>query len=254
MPQESKSDGTERSLELLWSSRERSGPGPRPKLSVARIVDTGIEIADAEGLEALSMQRLASEFGYSPMSLYRYVPGKTQLIDVMADVAFGPAPDLSGVTGGWRAEVEAWGDELWEAYQRHDWLVRVQIKNAPMGPYQLGWLEALLRALEPTGLRHEEMAGLAMFLSAALRDLARMSIDLVPMGLGYEQVIKNIQQTDRFPMVASLMSEMLGPDTTPDDEVGEGAVRPAVQFGVDLLLDGVESYVATVRASRHTDT
>lgn len=252
VPEESKSDGVERSLALLWPTDERSGRGPRPRLSVEKIVDKAIAIADAEGLDALSMQRLAGEFGYSPMSLYRYVPGKTQLVDVMMDVACGPPPDLAEVPGGWRAEVETWIDELWRMYQAHDWLARVQIRNPPMGPNQLGWFEALLRSLEPTGLDHEEMAALAMFVSASLRDLARVATDLVPMGLGYARVLENVYQTDRFPMVASLMSAASAEEPRPGEESGEDAVRPVVRFGVDLLLDGVERYVAAAKEGRQS--
>ncbi|MEN8655244.1 TetR/AcrR family transcriptional regulator [Streptomyces sp. 21So2-11] len=242
----------ERSLDLLWSVGGRTGRGPQPKLSVAKIVDAAIRIADAEGLDALSMQRLAGEFGYSTMSLYRYVPGKVQLVDIMADVACGPAPDMSQVAGGWRAEVELWVDELWKVYQAHDWLVRVQIKNPPIGPNQLAWFEALLSGVSSIGLSRDDMAALAMFVSSAVRDLARFTRDLVPMGLGYAQVLENILETDRFPMVAALVTQSGEPpvggdsDASQSDpsESGEGAVRPVVHFGVQRLLDGIEVYVA----------
>ena len=74
-----------RSVELLWGQPERPNRGPKPGLSVERIVRVAIEIADAEGLPAVSMQRVASEFGFTTMSLYRYVPGKNELIDLMIE-------------------------------------------------------------------------------------------------------------------------------------------------------------------------
>ncbi len=233
-------EAAERSLDLLWAVADRAPRGSRPKLSVERIVRTAIGIADAEGLEALSMQRVAREFGYTTMSLYRYVPGKAQLVDVMADVACGSPPDMSEVTGGWRAEVERWVEELWEVYRRHNWLVRIQIKNPPIGPNQLAWFETLLRSLSETGLGYEDMAALAMFVSSAVRDLARFSTDLVPMGLGYAKVLENIVETDRFPTLAALLSA-----GGPAAEAGSGdsAVKPVVHFGVARLLDGIERQV-----------
>ncbi|MEV7171547.1 TetR/AcrR family transcriptional regulator C-terminal domain-containing protein [Streptomyces sp. NPDC093224] len=241
-------EATERSLDLLWAAAvERSPRGSRPKLSVERIVGTAIDIADAEGIEALSMQRVASEFGYTTMSLYRYVPGKTQLVDVMADVACGLPPDMSEVTGGWRAEVERWVDALWEVYRRHDWLVRIHIKNPPIGPNQLAWFETLLRSLSRTGLGYEDMAALAMFVSSAVRDLARFSTDLVPMGLGYAKVLENIVETDRFPTVATLLASG---GASAGAESGESAVRPVVRFGVARLLDGIEAQVGLAGGSR----
>src|SRR5512139_2166546 len=86
-----------RSVELLWRAQERPRPGPKPGLSLDRIVQASIELADAEGLDAISMQRVAGAFGFTTMSLYRYVPGKAELIDLMIDMSLGPPPDLSAV-------------------------------------------------------------------------------------------------------------------------------------------------------------
>ena len=74
-----------RTIELLWGIRERGARGPKPGLTVDRIVNAAIEIADAEGLEGLSMRRVAERLSVGTMSLYRYVPGKAELLDVMID-------------------------------------------------------------------------------------------------------------------------------------------------------------------------
>ncbi|HEY1619933.1 MAG TPA: TetR/AcrR family transcriptional regulator, partial [Streptosporangiaceae bacterium] len=74
-----------RGVDFLWGSRERPSRGPRPGLSVERIVAAAVGIADAAGLGAVSMQRVASEVGFATMALYRYVPGKTELISIMID-------------------------------------------------------------------------------------------------------------------------------------------------------------------------
>ena len=74
-----------RGLVLLWGRRERPTRGPKPALDIERIVRAGVEVADAEGLEALSMRKVAGRLGVGTMSLYRYVPSKQELLDLMFD-------------------------------------------------------------------------------------------------------------------------------------------------------------------------
>ncbi|MCA1656013.1 MAG: TetR/AcrR family transcriptional regulator, partial [Pseudonocardiaceae bacterium] len=102
-----------RSMQLMWGD----GPAPRsrgPKqgLTVDRIVRAGIEIADADGLAALSMRRVAERLGVGTMSLYTYVPAKAELVDVMYDRAVGTV-DPPEVTGGWREKLSA---EAWSTW------------------------------------------------------------------------------------------------------------------------------------------
>src|SRR5919112_1054849 len=75
----------QRSMELLWGLQQRPKRGPKPRLTVEQIVQAALGVADAEGLAALSMRRVADELGVAPMSLYTYVPSKAELIDVMLD-------------------------------------------------------------------------------------------------------------------------------------------------------------------------
>ena len=95
-----------RSLELLWGARRTPTRGPKPGLSVERIVYAAIELADAEGLAALSMRRVAERLGVGTMSLYTYVPGKAELLDVMVDTVYGELSTQDGDEADWRARVE----------------------------------------------------------------------------------------------------------------------------------------------------
>jgi AcrR family transcriptional regulator len=109
----------ERAIELLWGVREPDRPG----LSLGRIVAAAIEVADAEGLGALSMRKVAERFGTTTMSLYRYVPGKAELVELMRDAVYGEVP-LEPADGlDWRAGLERWARRAWEIHQRHPWLV-----------------------------------------------------------------------------------------------------------------------------------
>src|SRR3954447_24555502 len=121
------------SIRAAWGVHERPARGPKPGLTLDRIVHAAIAVADAEGLDAVSMGRVASELGSSPMSLYRYVGAKNELLALMVDTAMGtPAPVPQ--TMGWREGVAAWSTAVLTAYLRQPWLVRVPIPAPPITP------------------------------------------------------------------------------------------------------------------------
>ncbi|MFE0026166.1 TetR/AcrR family transcriptional regulator [Amycolatopsis sp. NPDC059021] len=259
MPAENNVDDVDRSLDLLWPNRQRAGSGTRPGLSLEKIIDISIRIVDAEGLDALSMQRVATDLGFSTMSLYRYVPGKTQLLDLMVDTASGRPSGTEVRDGDWRAGVEQWVRELWAVYQLHPWLPEVQIRNPPIGPNQLAWFEALIKSLWGVGIPHRDVVPLTMFVSSAVRDLARLSADLVPMSLGYTQVLDAILNQDEYPTLAELVREHFPEDGAAGDGAEEGALEgsdvwPAVEFGLQRLLDGMETYVLALRRKNRRTT
>ncbi|MFF2194666.1 TetR/AcrR family transcriptional regulator C-terminal domain-containing protein [Streptomyces sp. NPDC058157] len=115
--------------------RRPPAPGAHPEqgLSLERIVRAGVEIADAEGISALTMRGVAARLGVGAMSTYRYVPGKEDLVLHMADAAFGeaayPAPDTAG---DWRSRVELGARTLWGLYRRHPWLAQVGSLTRPL--------------------------------------------------------------------------------------------------------------------------
>lgn len=102
---------------LLWGPPPKAGRGPKAALSLDRIARAGIEIADAEGLGALSMQRVAGLLDYTKMALYRYVPGKAELVALMVDAAIGAAPPVDGT--GWRDPLADWSRRLAAVFRRH---------------------------------------------------------------------------------------------------------------------------------------
>src|SRR5215472_7517901 len=87
-------DGTELPAHVAaaWGVRGRPHKGPKPGLSLDRIVAAAVHVADTEGLAAVSMSRVATELGAAPMSLYRYVAAKDELLALMVDAAYGPPP------------------------------------------------------------------------------------------------------------------------------------------------------------------
>jgi AcrR family transcriptional regulator len=94
--------GLPASIEAAWGIRERPHKGPKPALSLERIVQAAVHIAETEGLGAVSMSRVAAELGGATMSLYRYVTAKDELLALMVDAAYGPPPGAPGPDEGWR--------------------------------------------------------------------------------------------------------------------------------------------------------
>jgi AcrR family transcriptional regulator len=140
-----------RVIEALWNPHPSpAGRGPRPRTSLAEVVDAGVAIADAEGLEALSIRKVAARLGIGAMSVYTYVPGRSELIELMIDRVYAdhgiPEPAL-----GWRKRTEAWMRSTWRTYTEHPWLLDYNMARLPVGPHVLDVDEALYAALATAG-------------------------------------------------------------------------------------------------------
>lgn len=143
-------------IKLLWGLRQPPRRGPKPTLSAERIARVAMEIADTDGLAAVSMQRVASELEFTKMALYRYVSGKSELLAVMIELAVADPPDLAGVPGGWRGRIEEFARQLSVVWQRHPWLPWATLGDRVMGPRELGWIESAVSCLTDTGLTGTE--------------------------------------------------------------------------------------------------
>jgi AcrR family transcriptional regulator len=127
-----------RSLELLWRTHQPAARGPKQRLDLDQIVGTAIEVLDAEGLGTLSMRKVAERLGVGTMSFYTYVPGKSELVDLMFDQAV--AGPNERVEGPWRERLEQIAHENWWRYHRHPWLLeiaagaRVRARRTEHGP------------------------------------------------------------------------------------------------------------------------
>jgi hypothetical protein len=127
-------EGIPGSIAAAWGVRERPHKGPKPALSLPRIVDAAVRVADAEGLDAVSMGRVAAELGAAPMSLYRHVSAKEELLRLMVDAAWGDSPGLPAPGEGWRAGLSRWAWALRAGAKRHPWVVRIPLNSLPIMP------------------------------------------------------------------------------------------------------------------------
>ena len=146
-----------RSIELLWGRQGPGRRGPKQRLSTDAVVAAAIALADAEGLAALSMRRVAEAVGVSPMALYTYVPSKSELLDLMLDRALGEAEDPDETHEGWRAKLAFIARQRWILAERHPWLLDLATHRPPLGPNMLRKAEMIMRALDGMGLAHVEM-------------------------------------------------------------------------------------------------
>jgi AcrR family transcriptional regulator len=219
------------SVELLWGQRERPSRGPKPGLSLDGIVRAAIAIADAEGLAAVSMQRVAGEFGFTTMSLYRYVPGKSELIDLMIDTAIGSPPDLSAIPGGWRPRLAEWARQTWTFFQQHPWFLAAAMRRI-MGPNQLGWLEQAVAALSGYGLVGQELLEAVLVVNGHVRSMAPFAA-AQPETDAWGEAIGALlaAHSDRFPALSAAIADgAFAPDGEDD----------ALEFGLQRVLDGIE--------------
>jgi AcrR family transcriptional regulator len=170
------SDGTglPASFELAWGVRGRPTKGPRRALSLERVVAAGVAVAGAEGIGAVSMNRVARELGTSAMSLYRYVASKDELLALMVDAALADLPPIAG-DDGWRAGLDRWAWATLAAYRRHPWALQVPISGPPVTPNSIAYLEQGLRCLTGMPLGPHEKMSVILTLSSYVRSWATLS-------------------------------------------------------------------------------
>ncbi|MFD0441765.1 TetR/AcrR family transcriptional regulator C-terminal domain-containing protein [Streptomyces indonesiensis] len=166
-----------RGLELLWGLGERPNRGRRPALTLDQIVRTAIGIADVTGLAAVSMRRVAERLGCTTMSLYRYVPGKAELLDLMTDAVMGEVPPADAAPGDWRTRLELSARADWGLYQRHPWILRLPAGRPALGPHGFAWYESVLRVLTATGLPPAALVHVFDLVDAYVRGAARDALD-----------------------------------------------------------------------------
>ncbi|GAA2214797.1 TetR/AcrR family transcriptional regulator C-terminal domain-containing protein [Nonomuraea monospora] len=163
----------------IWmqpEQQERSGPGRRPGYSREQITRTAVRIADAEGVEAATMRRIAAELGTGAMSLYRYVPRRDDLFDLMIDLAMSEVGLPAGPSGDWRADLTLLARQVRATGLRHPWLITLLTSRPTLGPHLLRVHEFALGALDGLGLGIDDVTGLVTMLDDHLHSAIRREI------------------------------------------------------------------------------
>ncbi|MET7618544.1 TetR/AcrR family transcriptional regulator C-terminal domain-containing protein [Streptomyces sp. NPDC005408] len=149
-----------------------------PGLTRARIVRTAIALADAEGLPALSMRRIATSLSTSTMALYRHVPGKGELVRLMTDAVCGEEV-MGPVPADWREGLEHAARWLRAVYSRHPWMAQAMASftRPVISPNAMKYTEWMLGALRNTGLTPHQMIHTHLVLFAYVQGMA-MAVEL----------------------------------------------------------------------------
>lgn len=231
----------ERTLDLLWGTREAPRRGPRGSLSVGRIVEKAVEIADADGLEAVTMRRVAEQLDVTTMSLYRYVPGKDDLCELMSDHA-SPPPETGDWPEEWRPRLHAYAQAMRDLYRARPWMLDISISGPPLGPNTLAWTEVGLAALDGSGLSEQDMVTALSLISGYVRYDAILELGLVraeprtgvtpeQWGAAYSQALGRVVKDSRFPTLARIVQK--------ETFSGAGSLDDDFEAGLHCVLEGV---------------
>ncbi len=265
--------GRSPALARLWEVNGARPQAPAPArvgLSVDRVVQAALELADSDGLEAVSMSRVADRLGFATMSLYRHVASKDDLLLLMHDTAWrAPDEPITATGDQWRAGLTQWSYEQHDLLRAHPWLEQIRLGERAGTPSHLTWIDRGLQALTGTTLRERDKAELLLLLNGyvfwearfyaeavqapvlpdlpALPDLVGADADGAgapatpgapsPLGAAMRAVV----DPDRFP--ALRRSVDAGAFDEPTDRYADFA------SGLDRMLDGIACLVARRAAS-----
>jgi AcrR family transcriptional regulator len=237
-------------LDLLWGRRERSKRGPRPGLSPDAIVNAAIRVADTEGIEAVSMARVAAELGFTTMSLYRHVASKDELLQLMWDSSATGAEHLVLEGEGWRARLRFWAIVQRDLLDVHPWITQMPMPAPPLAPNSMHFLERGLEALDDTGMRDTDKLSILGLISFYTLSEARIANDAARAA---KKAMESGQPPDATMMLSyeALLRELIDEPTFPrlyrlawsSQETEPGDPRAEFLFGLDLILDGVQALI-----------
>jgi AcrR family transcriptional regulator len=264
-----------RTLEALWGRPRKGTRGPRQGLTVESMVRAAIELADRDGLGALSMRRVAERLGVGTMSLYTYVPTKAELLDLMVDAVYAEHVEAlerlerrlatERTDRRLRSTLDGIARVGWDLYLRHRFLLYVASSRGVLGPNETAVQEVTLRMIDGHGLTSREMVALLDALGTYVRGSVRGAVEAMeaPARTG-------MSDEEWWKARSELLGEFLGeraadfPTITRVSETGgyeasgpeSYTLRFALddfEFGLERLLEGVDAFAARRRSGSDTE-
>lgn len=212
--------------------------GPKPSLSLRGIVEAAVELGDTEGIEGISLTRVAGRLGVTPNALYRHLGSRDELHVLAREHALGVPGPRRHTPAAWDEAAVAWATALRARYLRHPWLVDGPVR-LPVTPNALTWFEALLEALERAPFGTPEKLRVGTLLDGYVRASVRAERDLraqeppLPPGAPVVAAIAARLPDYDLPLVASVFAE--GRYQEPADGSTDGDFR----FGLACIVAGV---------------
>jgi AcrR family transcriptional regulator len=245
-----------RTIQLLWrDSAAVPQRGPRPRLSIDQVVAAALSLADAHGLEAVTMRRLAASLGVVPMSLYTYVPGKAELLDLMLDAAYATMPRTDTTGQPWRQRLTAVASENKALYDAHSWVAAVSTIRPPLGPGVIAKYEHELSAFDGLCLDDVTTDACLTYLLSFVESSARAAINA---RVTWEDSAVDDQQwwSTNAPLLARFLDTQAYPRAT---RIGAAAgaahgsaYNPdhAYEFGLQRTLDAIAVLVSPGQSTK----
>jgi AcrR family transcriptional regulator len=228
---------------LTWGVAELPHRGPKRELSTERIVEAAIEIADADGLDAVSMGKVAARLGAAPMSLYRYVTGKDGLLLLMFDAASEVSVPGTGST--WRERLREWAAFVRATYDAHPWMADLPPSSTPTTPNRLAIFESGLAALEGVPMPDRTKVTALLLLVGYIGLYAKASSNA-----GVDDAVRaalpDLVTDDRFPLLAPAVRA--GVFERDGDDFDRG-----FSFGLSRLFDGIERWLERTAPDAQVD-
>ena len=252
-------------VQRLWGEAAPRRRGPKPALSVAQIVQAAMDLADAEGLAAVSMARVAQAVGYTPMALYRHVSSKDELLVLMSDAVAHDLPDLPADIG-WRAGLEIWTRAQIDLGLDQPWILDLPLSAVLPGPNRLRWMDQAFGVLRQVDLAADEKLAIIGLLAQHVLGEARVHIEsrraavqqvrragglpegtpeseLDPAAIeaadpysDFETVLAQYAESTRYAHLFEAFSTWTGPSQP-------SPLADDIAFGITIVLDGVEAYL-----------
>lgn len=236
---------------LSWGLVQPPKRGPKREMSIQKIVDAAIAIADEEGLSSVSMSRVASSLGFTTMSLYRYVPSKDDLLLLMMDAACDM--DIPEEEEGldWREKMRRYVRNTIAIMRKHPWFTDISISGVPITPKHLEIVDIGLRCTRGLPLNDYEKMSVILLLSSYARSCGIIMNDLdrtlkagkspgAFTGFDYSDALKQLVTPEQFPdLYPLLMSGVYTHESEDANPIGDD-----FEFGLERILDGIEYYLS----------
>ncbi|WP_308799737.1 TetR/AcrR family transcriptional regulator [Agromyces silvae] len=234
-----------RGVALAWGVAANPQRGPKRELSIERIVEVAAAIADAEGLAAVSMSRVAQALGFTTMSLYRYVSAKDDLLTLMQEFGTGvpPEPEPGDEELPWRERLRAHAAGVLSRYREHPWMLDIPIEGTPVTPNNLAWMDSALAILGDLPLSEDERVAMMLLITGQTRwqaiversyveSASAAGVDPQTIDDARDAMLDSLVTAEEFPALRRAVDA--GVFRADDDPLA---------FGLERVLDSIEVYV-----------